>query len=45
MMKHKGQKHVEEGNSPAKVAQKRALAKTNEIYKMLEWIWIGSKEQ
>jgi hypothetical protein len=31
MMKHKGKKHVEEGNSLAKVAQKQAIAKTNEI--------------
>jgi hypothetical protein len=38
MMKHKGEEHVEEGNSPTKVTRKQAFVETNEIQKMFQWI-------
>jgi hypothetical protein len=44
-MRCKGKKSVEEGVSPAKVIQKRALAEGNEITKMLQWIRMGAKER
>jgi hypothetical protein len=34
-MRHKGKEQVEEGNSLAKVTQKRTLAEAKEIQKML----------
>jgi hypothetical protein len=45
MMRRQGKEHVEEGNSFAKVTWKQALVKTKEIQKMLQWIWMGSKER
>ncbi len=45
MMKHKGKKQVEEGNSPTKVTWKWTLVEIKEIQKIFQWIWMGSKEQ
>ncbi len=44
MMRRKGKEMMEEGGSPAKVTQKQALVKGKEIQKMLQLIWMGSKE-
>jgi hypothetical protein len=38
MMKHKGEKHVEDGNSLTKVTRKWTLVESKEIQEMLQWI-------
>jgi hypothetical protein len=38
MMKHKGEKHVEDANSLTKVTRKWTLVESKEIQKMLQWI-------
>jgi hypothetical protein len=45
MMRCRGKEQVEEGNSLAKVIQKWVLVEAKEIHKMLQWIWMGSKER
>jgi hypothetical protein len=37
-MKHKGEKHVEDGNSLTKVTRKWTLVESKEIQEMLQWI-------